>query len=175
MLVRFFSMGSSCSPSVAMRARLGFSAGLLASAVAAAAAGAGWSRVAKMASQSCPSDAGAALPTDASAEPFWLASVVLPPRPTTLPPADESRLAKSKLFLMSNGADVLVRLDSDLVTWDGGDESNTGLKSSRPERLMVAKSSSPDPSLASSSPSKSSSRSSNGVLLVVLAVVGAGA
>jgi hypothetical protein len=41
-----------------------------------------------------------------------------------------------------------------------------------PEREMVAKSSSAEPSLASSRPSKSSSRSSNGALETVAAVVG---
>ena len=62
----------------------------------------------------------------------------------------------------------------------GGLESKTGLKSSSPEREMVAKSSSAaEPSLASSRPSKSSSRSSNappaGLDVVAAAVlVGAG-
>lgn len=60
-----------------------------------------------------------------------------------------------------------------LFGWLGGGLlSKTGLKSSRPEREMLAKSSSAEPSLASSSPSKSSSRSSKAPLGAAVAVAG---
>lgn len=51
-------------------------------------------------------------------------------------------------------------VDSVLAWLPGGLLSKTGLKSSSPEREMLAKSSSAEPSLASSRPSKSLSRSS---------------
>jgi hypothetical protein len=78
--------------------------------------------------------------------------------------------AKSKLLSVPNGAAVWAE---SLLGWLGGGLlSKTALKSSRPEREMVAKSSSAEPSLASSRPSKSSSRSSKAPLEVVAAVVG---
>jgi len=174
MLTRLFSMGASCSPSsVRALPSVGFSPGLAVSADEAP--GVASSRSEKSASQSFPS-APPLLPPEPVADPFWCvvagAAPGLPPTPAVLPPppVDEPRLAKSKLLSMPNGADVPVRFDSDLVACEaGGDESKTGLKSSRPDRLMVAKSSSADPSLASSSPSKSSSRSSNGALLAAAA------
>jgi hypothetical protein len=75
--------------------------------------------------------------------------------------------AKSKLLSVPNAW-------WSLLGWLGGGlESKTGLKSSRPEREMVAKSSSAEPSLASSRPSKSSSRSSKAPLeVLVLVAVG---
>lgn len=172
--MRFLRIGSSCVPSSVPARPV---EGLLFSAAEAAggfpasppddAPGAGSSKLAKMASQSCGSEAAAGLPpapAAAVAEPFWFTTVGLPPgrAPVALPPpTEEPRLAKSKLLSTPNGAVVPVRFDSDLVACEaGGDESKTGLKSSSPERLMVAKSSSAEPSLASSRPSKSSSVSS---------------
>jgi hypothetical protein len=86
-----------------------------------------------------------------------------------LPAADvpESE-PKSKLLSVPNTGCA-----ESLLGWLGGGLlSKTGLKSSRPEREMLAKSSSAEPSFASSRPSKSSSRSSNGALEAVAAVVG---
>lgn len=90
--------------------------------------------------------------------------------PAVLPAAEvPDKEPKSKLLSVPNEV-VLVPPPrpapvcvASLLAWLGGGElSKTGLKSSRPEREMVAKSSSAEPSLASSRPSKSSSRSSKG-------------
>lgn len=94
------------------------------------------SRPAKMASQSCE-----------SAPVCWL------PLAGAGPPVIELDETKSKLLSLPKA------VESVLVWLAGGLLSNTGLKSSRPEREMLAKSSSAEPSLASSRPSKSSSSS----------------
>jgi hypothetical protein len=100
----------------------------------------GESRPEKMASQSCESPA-----------PCAGGFVVV----GADPPDAEFDDTKSKLLSLPKAVDSL------LAWLAGGLLSKTGWKSSRPEREMFAKSSSAEPSLASSRPSNSSSRSSN--------------
>lgn len=113
-----------------------------------------------MASQSCESAATALAPAGcdaaALATPDVAGAVVLP----AVEPVDKD--PKSKLLSVPKWA---LLAESLLAAWLGGGLlSKTGLKSSRPEREMLAKSSSAEPSFASSRPSKSSSRSSNALV-----------
>ena len=174
-------MGSSCSPSSvsALPGAGGLPSALLPAAAPAppplsggcaaadAAVGvAAESSPAKSASQSCasagagafvlPCPAAAAAVDDEVGAAAW---------PAVLPAADvPDRDPKSKLLSVPKTGPPAVWAESLLAWLGGGELSKTGLKSSRPEREMLAKSSSAEPSLASSRPSKSSSRSSKACL-----------
>ena len=129
---------------------------------------------ANSASQSCASGAAEGL---ALAPAPCCSAAVAGTGPAVLPAADvPDSEPKSKLLSVPNTGPAVCA--ESLLGWLGGGLlSKTGLKSSRPEREMVAKSSSAEPSLASSRPSKSSSRSSKALaalapLETVAAVVG---
>lgn len=95
------------------------------------------------------------------------------PTAVVLPDATEAVESDPKSKLLSTPKGPVVT-DSLLAWLGGGLLSKTALKSSRPDREMLAKSSSADPSLASSRPSKSSSKSSKAPF-VTAAAEGTGA
>ena len=159
MLVRFLRIGSSCSPS-SVRALPGTFG--LADDAAPALPPASLALPSPLASVTDDAVGVSSKPAKMASQ-SWPSALELGPGPAVLLAADvvESE-AKSKLLSVPKGA--LFAAESLLGWLGGGLLSNTGLKSSRPDREMLAKSSSAEPSLASSRPSKSSSSSSNAFL-----------